>query len=52
MIPETNLPKAKEGNYKILSLDGGGTWALLQVLTLKKIFEKKIQKKYGKVTKS
>ncbi|MGK0378305.1 MAG: patatin-like phospholipase/acyl hydrolase [Patiriisocius sp.] len=48
MIPETNLPKAKEGNYKILSLDGGGTWALLQVLTLKKIFEKKDSEKIWK----
>lgn len=25
--------------YKILSLDGGGTWALLQVLTLQHLFE-------------
>lgn len=27
--------------YKILSLDGGGTWALLQVLTLQHLFELK-----------
>lgn len=27
--------------YKILSLDGGGTWALLQVLTLQELFKKK-----------
>ena len=28
--------------YKILSLDGGGSWAILQVLTLKEIFQRKI----------
>lgn len=32
-------------DFKILSLDGGGSWALLQVLTLKDIFEKKLNKK-------
>jgi patatin-like phospholipase/acyl hydrolase len=36
---------ASSDTYKILSLDGGGTWALLQVLTLKDIFEKKYPKK-------
>ncbi|MEM8937885.1 MAG: patatin-like phospholipase family protein [Bacteroidota bacterium] len=28
-------------NYKILSLDGGGSWAILQALTLKDIFSSK-----------
>lgn len=28
-------------SYKILSLDGGGSWALLQVLTLQDIFKEK-----------
>lgn len=28
-------------DFKILSLDGGGTWALLQALTLQKIFKNK-----------
>ncbi len=31
--------------YKILSLDGGGSWAILQVLTLKDIFQKKYPNK-------
>ncbi len=31
--------------YKILSLDGGGSWAILQVLTLEKIFQKKYPNK-------
>jgi len=31
--------------YKILSLDGGGSWAILQVLTLKDIFKKKYPNK-------
>ncbi|TYA74619.1 patatin-like phospholipase family protein [Seonamhaeicola marinus] len=31
--------------YKILSLDGGGGWAILQVLTLKDIFQKKYPNK-------
>lgn len=31
--------------YKILALDGGGTWALLQVLTLETIFKKKYPSK-------
>ncbi|MGJ8665942.1 MAG: patatin-like phospholipase family protein [Patiriisocius sp.] len=31
--------------YKILSLDGGGTWALLQVLTLQYVFKNKYPQK-------
>jgi patatin-like phospholipase/acyl hydrolase len=34
-----------EQKYKILSLDGGGSWAILQVLTLKDIFQKKYPRK-------
>jgi len=34
-----------EEKYKILSLDGGGSWAILQVLTLKDIFQKKYPNK-------
>lgn len=34
-----------QSTYKILSLDGGGTWALLQVLTLQAIFNKKFPDK-------
>lgn len=34
-----------EEKYKILSLDGGGSWAILQVLTLKDIFNKKYPNK-------
>ncbi|WP_299366723.1 patatin-like phospholipase family protein [Winogradskyella sp.] len=34
-----------EKKYKILSLDGGGSWAILQVLTLKDIFLKRYPNK-------
>ena len=36
-----------ETNFKILSLDGGGSWAILQLLTLKERFKEKIPKLNG-----
>lgn len=35
--------------YRILSLDGGGTWALLQVEALKEVMGRVLQKEGGKV---
>jgi hypothetical protein len=34
-----------DAKYKILSLDGGGSWSILQVLALKDIFQKKYPNK-------